>query len=77
MGPCHLALAGASWAGGSPDIGAGGPLLLGRKGSEPIGETVILITAESGPGDIPLAVYLVHRCTDTPEIDILGQRLSC
>lgn len=39
--------------------------------------TLISITAESGPGNTPLAVYLILRYTDTPEIDILGQWLSC
>lgn len=62
-------------AGGSPNIGVGGPLLFGRKDSEPIGETFVSIPAESGPGDTPLAVYLIHRYTDSPEIDILGQWL--
>lgn len=76
MGPCHLALSGASWGLVGPlTLGWGEPLLFGRKDSEPIGETLVSIPAESGPGDIPLAVYLIHRYTDTPKIDILGQWL--
>lgn len=53
----------------------GRPLLFGRKDSEPIEETLISIPAESGPGDMHLAVYLIHGYTDTPELDICGQWL--
>lgn len=47
--------------------------MFGRKDSESFGGTVISNTAESGPGDTPLARYWIHRYPDTPKTDILGQ----
>lgn len=58
------------------------PFLFGRKDSESFGGTIISNTAESGPGDTPLARYSLDRQhLAASEIDTLGRvadaPLSC